>query len=336
MSDPARILLPFDEGLLAFPEGDLLYIRPATGTPATLAGNPGLTCEQGFKPVANTLESQGFTVVSAADGTYAAVMVGLTRSRVENMANVARACRVVAAGGLVLVSGDKTDGVDSLLKAVRKAVDIDGVLSKSHGKVFWLTVKDVPATFADWEAAMKPRPNPSGYVTAPGMFSPGKIDAGSQMLVPYFDKSVKGRVADLGAGWGYLAKQALASCEKIETLDLYEAEFSALEAARHNVTDARARFHWGDVVALAKPAVPYHTVIANPPFHQGRAAEPSIGIGFIGAAARILKPSGQFLMVANRQLPYEPALDAHFKHWEILEQDRAFKVIRARRPKISR
>ena len=83
---------------------------------------------------------------------------------------------------------------------------------------------------------------------------------------------------------------------------------------------------------MTKPVEPYHTVICNPPFHQGRKADPAIGISFIEAAARIMKPSGQFLMVANRQLPYEAAMEMHFKSWEILEQDRAFKIIRARRP----
>ena len=51
-------------------------------------------------------------------------------------------------------------------------------------------------------------------------------------------------------------------------------------------------------------------MIMNPPFHQGRAAEPDLGAAFIAAAARILKPHGRLMMVANRQLPYEAALDA--------------------------
>ncbi len=335
MSDPARIMLPLDEGLTELPEGPVLFIRPSAGIPQELAAREGFVCEQGFRPVADRLEARGFTVVPVAEGRFAGAMVELTRNRAENMANVARALRLVAPDGVVLVSGNKTDGVDSLLKAVRKVTDISGVLSKSHGKVFWLSGA-VPVAFADWEAAAGPKRNPAGYLTAPGMFSPEKIDTGSEMLARYFDKSVKGTVADLGAGWGYLAQQALATCDKIGTLDLYEAEYSALEAARSNVTDPRARFHWADVATLGKPATPCQTVISNPPFHQSRAAEPSIGIGFIAAAARLLKPSGQFLMVANRQLPYETALEAHFKHWEILEQDRAFKVIRARRPKTVR
>ena len=78
---------------------------------------------------------------------------------------------------------------------------------------------------------------------------------------------------------------------------------------------------------------PYDAVIANPPFHQGRAAEPDLGAAFIAAAARILKPSGRLLLVANRQLPYEAAVAAAFRHWEKLAEDGVYKVIQAERPR---
>lgn len=331
MADPARILLPFEDELVSVPDsGETLYIRPPAFLPQDFAEFPHIVCEQGFKPFSDRLTLDNLTIVPEASGDFPLVLLALTRSRAENMANFARACRMVADGGQVVVSGDKTDGIDSMLKAVKKAFTIDGVLSKSHGKVFWLT-PTAPAP-EEWEAAIQPSRNAFGYMTAPGMFSPEKIDVGSEMLTNYFDKSIKGAVADLGSGWGYLSKNVLEKCERLTSLDMYEAEYTALEASKANITDKRAAFHWIDVTSMDKPAEPYHTVICNPPFHQGRAAEPAIGISFIAAAARIMKPSGQFLMVANRQLPYESAMETYFKSWEILEQNKAFKIIRARRP----
>ncbi|MFT5159206.1 MAG: 16S rRNA (guanine1207-N2)-methyltransferase [Paracoccaceae bacterium] len=76
----------------------------------------------------------------------------------------------------------------------------------------------------------------------------------------------------------------------------------------------------------------YDTVICNPPFHQGRAAEPAIGIEFIRKAAQILKPNGSLWLVANRQLPYEAALEQNFSHWKLLEQTNVFKAIHAVKP----
>ena len=74
-------------------------------------------------------------------------------------------------------------------------------------------------------------------------------------------------------------------------------------------------------------------MIANPPFHQGRAAEPDLGAAFIAAAARILKPSGQLFLVANRQLPYEAVLAIAFREWEKLSEDGTYKVMHASRPR---
>ncbi|MBA3325767.1 MAG: methyltransferase, partial [Rhodobacteraceae bacterium] len=185
--------------------------------------------------------------------------------------------------------------------------------------------------------AAAPARNAAGFVTEAGLFSADGPDPGSQRLAAAFDAGagsrLKGRVADLGAGWGWLAHEALVRCPGISSIDLYEAEARALDAARCNVPDPRAAFHWADVRTLRRADPAHDAVIANPPFHAGRAAEPELGRAFVAAAARLLKPSGRFLMVANRQLPYEAALDAAFGRWEKLSENGAFKVIAAERPR---
>ena len=88
-------------------------------------------------------------------------------------------------------------------------------------------------------------------------------------------------------------------------IDLIDAEHLALDAARANVTDPRASFHWLDLTREPAPAT-YDAIVCNPPFHTGRASTPALGQSMIEAAARALKPGGRFYMVANRGLPYEP------------------------------
>lgn len=332
MSETARVCIPFDDELITLADNDsVLCIRPPADLPQDIAERPALIAEQGFKPIFDALNARGVDVAAnVTDGEFGAVIMFLTRNRAENMANFARACRLCKDTGVVVVNGNKTDGVDSMVKAVKKIMPVEGVISKSHGKVFWVEPQSAPL---EWETAARPKPNKFGYVTAPGMFSPDKIDKGSTLLAEHFDKSIKGRVADLGAAWGYLSKELLNRVENIELLDIFEAEHSALEAAKLNVVDDRVSFHWQDVPSLEKPSEAYHTVVSNPPFHQTRAADPSLGAGFIATAARIIKGSGQFLMVANRQLPYEAALDKNFRSWDMLHQDASFKVIRARNPR---
>jgi len=293
-----------------------------------------IICEQGFRPLHDVLAARGVPVERHVEGPVAAVVVTLSRARAENLGNVGRGLRMLRSGGLLAVDGSKTEGADSLARQVGNIVPLDGQFPKAHGRAFWLIRPEtLPPEVGAWVAGAEPRKNTTGFVTGPGMFSPDHPDPGSVRLAESLDGKLKGRVADLGAGWGWLSHSALERCPAITAIDLYEAETLALEAARANVMDPRASFHWADVTRLGRDEGPYDAVIANPPFHQGRAAEPKLGMAFIAAAARILKPGGRLLMVANRQLPYEAALTARFRKWERLHEDGFYKVVMAQGPK---
>lgn len=317
--------------------GPILFIR-ATSSPALdLIGTGRVLCEQSLRGAHDLLGEQGFDVTARASEPAAAVIVALTRSRAENFGNIARALALLPENGLLVVNGAKTEGVDSLAKQVAAALPLEGQMTKAHGRVFWLRrPARLPGEVDRWREAAEPRRNADGFLTEPGIFSAEGIDPGSRRLATVLAGRIKGRVADLGAGWGWLSLSALEADPRVEAIDLYEAEARALEMARLNVTDPRASFHWSDVTDLGRGVPPYDIVIANPPFHRGRAAEPELGNAFIAAAARILKPSGQFLMVANRQLPYEATLDARFKHWERLSEEGGYKIVSATRPRSGR
>ena len=77
----------------------------------------------------------------------------------------------------------------------------------------------------------------------------------------------------------------------------------------------------------------FDAVVSNPPFHVGSRSVPALGRAFIAAAARALKRDGQFLMVANRHLPYEDVLRDVFGRGELLAEQGGFKVYRAWEPK---
>lgn len=253
------------------------------------------------------------------DGTArAATLVVLPRSKTLARQTILDA---IAAGGTVVIDGQKTDGVESIYKDIRKVTPIQGVITKGHGRLFWFVAGKAP----DWNVTVK---SPQGYATAAGVFSEAKIDAGSALLATHL-ADLKGDVADLGAGWGYLSREILAH-EGVTQLDMIEAEKTALDCAVTNTNDPRATPIWTD--ALGHTGA-YDIVVSNPPFHTSRDGNPDLGRGFIATASRILKPRGQFLMVANRHLPYEAELDAKFAHVEELSGSGAFKIFRASRPK---
>ncbi len=261
----------------------------------------------------------GYAVARAPEGDFAAALVVLPRAKDAARALIAEAAKIAP---LVLVDGQKLDGVDSILKAVKAKAAPEGVISKAHGKLFWVSGGD----FSDWTAQDH---QVDGFVTRPGVFSADGPDKGSMALADALPP-LRGRVADLGAGWGYLARAILTS-DAVTQLDLIEADAVALDCARENITDPRARFHWADATDFS-PDAGYDVIVTNPPFHVSRAGDPGLGRAFIAAAAAMLTPQGQIWLVANRHLPYEAELAELFRDVAETGGTPGFKVIHATRP----
>lgn len=287
---------------------------------------PGSTqVVQPFKPFHDHFQAQGFDATPRADAPCGSVILFLPRAKALARAMIHQAAQ--RTGGPIVVDGAKTDGIDSLLKDIRKRVAVEGPISKAHGKIFWFRAS--ADTFADW--ATPQEQSADGYRTAPGVFSADGIDPASALLRKTLPAKLGAKVADLGAGWGYLSAGVLES-DGVTTLHLVEADHVALTCARANVVDPRAQFHWADAMTWTAPE-PLDAVVMNPPFHTARSADPSLGQGFIASAARNLTRSGSLWMVANRHLPYETTLSETFARVEELAGDNRFKVFHASRPR---
>ena len=323
-----RLNIALESGAVVLPpEGRIAVFRPRAGFDLSALGRERVHVVQSFKPGHDAFADAGYTVGTMAEGPYAVAMVCVTRSKAETRALIALARTV--SDGPILIDGQKTDGIESLLREIRKRADVGEVLSKAHGKLFAVSGGD----FADWAEQALPKVE-TRFETALGVFSADGVDPGSAALVAALPDKLPKRIADLGAGWGYLADAILARAG-VEEVHLVEAERRSLECARRNLDDARAKFHWADATLFESDA-PFDAVIMNPPFHQSRAAEPSLGRAFIASAARLLKPAGQLWMVANRHLPYEAAAGELFRDVEEIAGDNRFKILHASKPRRGR
>ncbi|CAN7216777.1 class I SAM-dependent methyltransferase [Mesorhizobium caraganae] len=335
-AEPLKTLFhPFEAEALPLPQrGErVLFLGAEPGFRLPGGFEAALHLVQGFRPHFRALERAGNTVTPRPEGdAFDAALVLAGRHRGQNEMRIAEAIERVAPGGLIVVAGGKEDGIDSLRKRIDELVPLEGHLPKHHGIAFWLRRP------VDLVAAEKLRiANPVALIdgrfrTAPGMFSFDRIDAGSKLLVDNLPKDLRGKIADFCAGWGYVAAEIAASSPGITGLDLYEADFDALEAAKNNIGNISFEpgFFWIDL--LSEPVERrYDAIVMNPPFHRSRAAEPEIGTGMIQAAGKALKPGGRLFMVANRQLPYEPVLKAAFSSHTEITRDGMFKVFAARR-----
>jgi 16S rRNA (guanine1207-N2)-methyltransferase len=290
-----------------------------------------IDAEQSFRPAYRRLEQTGWPVVPRIEsGAYEQGLVLLTKHQEENFANIARGWALLGNGGTLVCAGANDDGAASLAKHVAKAFGLEGSLSKFHSRVFWLKrgEKQPPGYWRDL-ASLQPVGDGS-WQSQPGIFGWDKIDDGSALLARHLPDDLSGHVADFGCGWGYLSREVLARSRGVTKIDLIDAEHRALEAARANLADPRASFHWLDLAAEPAPAT-YDAIVCNPPFHAGRAAEPALGQTIIAAAARALRSGGRFYMVANRGLPYEPQLKANFASFETLADNNKFRISRATR-----
>jgi 16S rRNA (guanine1207-N2)-methyltransferase len=281
-----------------------------------------IACEQSFRPDFLKLRQ---ATPRIDGGSWPLGLVLLTKHKEENFANIARAWALLDPGGTLACAGSNDDGAASLEKQVRKALGLQDTLSKFHCRVFWL-VKGGNDPPAYWKSLAALKPVDGGWLSTPGIFAWDRIDDGSALLARHLPDDLAGHVADFGCGWGYLARLMLE--RPIARIDLVDAEHLALDAARANVTDPRASFHWLDLAREPAPA-PYDAIVCNPPFHTGRAATPALGQAVIEAAARALKPRGVFYMVANRGLPYEPILKSRFATFETLADNNKFRISRA-------
>lgn len=336
--DPAldTLLLPFASGDLIWPEGKTLFLRARAGAALQAAPKDRLICEQSFKPFADALQAVGFTVTcEESEGKFPLVLVLTPRQREESKALLARALRQAAPGGIVIAAAANNEGARSAESDFEQLAGNVRSESKNKCRVFWAVAgsDNNESLIAEWATLDAPRLIAEGrFWSRPGLFAWDRIDTASALLAKHLPKDLKGRGADLGAGYGYLSAEVLGRCSGVKALDLYEAESRALDMARRNVQSESAAiaFHWHDV-AKGLIGNGYDFIISNPPFHQGRADLPQLGQAFIAAAAKALVSGGRFWLVANRHLPYEDVLARHFKGVRSVCEEQGFKVIEARK-----
>lgn len=320
----SRLSLALEEGLFALPDTGEIAVWGAVADDDLSALPQGrVTVIQAMKPEAEALEAQGIRAAVAAPAGPVLSVVFLPRSKALGRAWVAEAASVTR--GPVVIDGTKTHGIEGVLREARKLADLSPALSKFHGKIAVL------APGADLHAWADPGPRTvgDGFVTRLGVFSADGPDPGSAALSAALPATLGPRVADLGAGWGFLSR-AILERDGVEHLDLVEADHTALLAARDNIDDPRAAFHWADATAFR--AEDYDDIVMNPPFHASQKGDPGLGVAFIHAARGLLKRQGRLWLVANRHLPYEHALRAAFAEVEELPGPAAYKLYRAARP----
>jgi 16S rRNA (guanine1207-N2)-methyltransferase len=243
---------------------------------------------------------------------------------------LAQALRALAPGGVLTALAPKDRGGARLRKELEAFGCVVAENAKAHHRICDCARPAAPTGLDAAIAGGGPQMiAPSGLWSQPGVFSWDRIDPGSALLAEHLP-CLSGKGADLGCGFGVLARAALASTA-VTAITLIDIDRRAVEAARRNVNDPRAILLWADVTGGEAALSGLDFVVMNPPFHDGGREDRSVGQGFIRKAASALRKGGVLWMVANRHLPYEAVLGDLFAA-VVVKADRAgYKLFEARK-----
>ncbi len=303
-----------------------------------LSSQNALTIQQYFKPYADQLADAGLYVIQDLPKGFQGqdlVFIRGSKNAAESGFFIAQALRCLKEGGVLYVAAANDEGAGRYQKLL-EALGLSNVqsTSKNKAKVAWGQYKSIVNEVleglhrsGDWQNILDDE-----FCSKPGVFGWNKEDFGSKMLINAIKDDIFGNIADFGCGYGYLSVNLIKDHGNIAALNAIDADYRALQACNKNLSalrhDAQYVYLWEDLTKSASLS-DIDFVIMNPPFHEGKKTDSSIGQAFIKTAHKALKKGGKLWMVANAHLPYEDLLNQQFAHTQNVLEGQGFKVFRA-------
>lgn len=137
--------------------------------------------------------------------------------------------------------------------------------------------------------------------TAPGVFSPGRIDLGTTVLLDTVGTPPAGNILDLGCGWGPIALTA-ALREPGATVTALDVNERALDLLERNVARVKATADLARVFPTRAdaidPGLRFDAIWSNPPIRIGKVALHALLAQWLPR----LVPGGEAWLVVQRNL----------------------------------
>ncbi|UJJ30933.1 class I SAM-dependent methyltransferase [Halopseudomonas maritima] len=243
---------------------------------------------------------------------------------------------LLAQGKTVYLVGEKKGGITRAEKLLGRYGAQPQKLDSARHCQLWRVVVDQPVApfvLEDWlqQYELTVDDQALHLVSLPGVFSHGRLDEGSELLLAEHRALPEGRVLDFGCGSGVLSV-AMARRNPGCRFELVDIDALAIYCAGQTLAlnGIEAEVYASD--GLSDVHGRFVAVISNPPFHTGIRQDTSIAERFFNQVTRNLLPRGELRIVANGFLRYPPLIEEHIGPCHVLRENNRFKVYSAVAP----
>ncbi len=336
------LFLPFEKEHITYPTDDAHCLFWNTGYNFVFKDIAACDVIENYKYLSNSwIGKSNANLITPAQLSkeYDFIFLHLPQQKDYARAKIGQAIASLKTDGILVAMAANDAGGKNIDSWMKKTGLTPNVLSKSKCRIVWTKNTQVNQNIIEqYIEAAQPKLidfEDYNFVSQAGIYGWNKIDVGSWTLIENLPDSISGDVADIGCGYGFIGDNLLSNFKKIKTLHMVDADYRAMQCAQENLKKhqggAQINFDWIDVLSNEFTLKNLDYVVMNPPFHQGKNAQNSIGQNFITKAHQALKKQGCLYMVANAHLPYEKHLNYLFSSVEKLCESDGYKIFKAQK-----
>ena len=286
---------------------------------------------------ATSTQTTLFTAFYAPDEpVHDLAVVFLQKGKEFNQLLLTMVAQAVLPGGRVLLVGENSAGIRSSRRMLEALVGPIVFSDAARHSVLYLAEKATvaePAALASWfrHDPIEIAGETMTLATLPGVFSYGRLDKGTQLLLESLPPELADDVLDLGCGSGVIGAQIKRKHPETR-VTLTDSSALALAATaetfRENALEAESILPSN---VFSEIAGRFDVIVSNPPFHEGVRTQYETSATLIREAAAHLRPKGTLILVANHFLHYETVLEEHVGPVVCLARDAGYKVLLSRK-----
>ncbi len=235
-------------------------------------------------------------------------------------------------GRELFLVGEKRAGIERAAKQLAAFGQARKLDSARHCQLWQVRVEQAPAAPNLHSLAQRYElqlaDGPLSVLSLPGVFSHGRLDVGSALLLEHLDGLPSGHILDFGCGAGVLGA-ALKRRYPDSQITLLDVDAFAVESSRLTLAanGLEAEVISGDGIDAAPTGL--SAILSNPPFHQGVHTHYQATEHLLRQAARHLAKQGELRLVANSFLKYPPLIEQHLGTCHTLIDAKGFRIYRA-------